>query len=336
MDVIDRRAAVLRAIVEEYVQTAQPVASQAIAQSRALGVSSATVRNDMTQLEREGYIVQPHTSAGRIPTDQGYRYFVDHFTKAGSLPAAQRRAVAEFFASAHSALEDMLHETSQLLARLTRHAAVVVGPQFDAARVRSAQLINLQPELLLAVAVLSNGSIEKEVVSNAGDFNDEQISRASQALDGALRESSLSSVTTPAATGDRVVDRLVKLAVDALSRRATAGTEPLYVGGASRIAAEQDAFATAERASRLLEMLEQQVVVVSLVRDLLDQGVTVSIGSENEVDELRDCSLVLAPYSVDGQTLGTVGVLGPTRMDYQQALAAVAAVSQQLGRLLPG
>lgn len=336
MDVVDRRAAVLRAIVEEYVQTAQPVASQAIAQSRSLGVSSATVRNDMTQLEREGYIVQPHTSAGRIPTDQGYRYFVDHFTKAGSLPAAQRRAVAEFFASAHTALEDMLHETSQLLARLTRHAAVVVGPQFDAARVRSAQLINLQPELVLAVAVLSNGSIEKEVISNAGAFNDDQIARASQTLDGALRESSLGSLAPTPPTSDPVVDRLVQLGVEALSRRATAGAEPLYVGGASRIAAEQDEFATAERASRLLEMLEQQVVVVSLVRDLLDQGVTVCIGSENDVDELRDCSLVLAPYSVDGQMLGTVGVLGPTRMDYQQALAAVAAVSQQLGRLLLG
>jgi heat-inducible transcriptional repressor len=130
------------------------------------------------------------------------------------------------------------------------------------------------------------------------------------------------------------VDQLVQLAVEALARRAAAGSEPLYVGGASRIAAEHDAFATAERASRLLEMLEQQVVVVSLVRDLLDQGVTVSIGSENDVDELRDCSIVLAPYAVDGHTRGTVGVLGPTRMDYQQALAAVAAVSQQLGRLL--
>jgi heat-inducible transcriptional repressor len=336
MDVVDRRAAVLRAIVEEYVQTAQPVASQAIAQSRSLGVSSATVRNDMTQLEREGYIVQPHTSAGRIPTDQGYRYFVDHFTKAGALPAAQRRAVAEFFASAHNALEDMLHETSQLLARITHHAAVVVGPQYDTARVRSAQLINLQPELVLAVAVLSNGSIEKEVISNAGDFTDDQIARASQTFDGALRESSLGSLVLPGPTNDPVVDRLVKLGVDALSRRAASGAEPLYVGGASRIAAEHDAFATAERASHLLEMLEQQVVVVSLVRDLLDQGVTVSIGSENDVDELRDCSLVLAPYSVDGQTLGTVGVLGPTRMDYQQALAAVAAVSQQLGKLLLG
>lgn len=336
MDAVDRRATVLRAIVEEYVQTAQPVASQSIAQSRSLGVSSATVRNDMTQLEREGYIVQPHTSAGRIPTDQGYRYFVDHFTKAGSLPVSQRRAVADFFASAHSALEDLLHETSQLLARITSHAAVVVGPQFDAARVRSAQLVALQPELMLAIAVLSNGSIEKEVISNTGDYDEEQIARASAALDGALREQSLGTVSIVVATGDRVVDELVRLGVEALSRRANSGAEPLYVGGASRIVGDQDAFATAERASRLLEMLEQQVVVVSLVRDLLDQGVTVSIGAENDVDELRDCSIVLAPYRVDGEMAGTVGVLGPTRMDYQQALAAVAAVSQQLGRLLLG
>jgi heat-inducible transcriptional repressor len=290
----------------------------------------------MTQLEREGYIVQPHTSAGRIPTDQGYRYFVDHFTKAGSLPVSQRRAVADFFASAHSALEDLLHETSQLLARLTSHAAVVVGPQFDAARVRSAQLVALQPELMLAIAVMSNGSIEKEVISNTGDYDDAQIALASAALDAALREQSLGSATTEAATGDRVVDELVRLGTEALSRRATSGAEPLYVGGASRIVGQQNAFATAERASRLLEMLEQQVVVVSLVRDLLDQGVTVSIGAENEVDDLRDCSLVLAPYAVDGQMAGTVGVLGPTRMDYQQALAAVAAVSQQLGKLLLG
>jgi heat-inducible transcriptional repressor len=336
MDAVDRRAAVLRAIVEEYVQTAQPVASQSIAQSRSLGVSSATVRNDMTQLEREGYIVQPHTSAGRIPTDQGYRYFVDHFTQARSLPVSQRRAVADFFASAHSALEDLLHETSLLLARLTSHAAVIVGPQFDAARVRSAQLVALQPELMLAIAVLSNGSIEKEVISNTGEYDETQIARASAALDSALREQSLGVAAVGAPTGDRVVDELVRLGVEALSRRATSGAEPLYVGGASRIVGDQDAFATAERASRLLEMLEQQVVVVSLVRDLLDQGVTVSIGAENEVDELRDCSLVLAPYTVDGQMAGTVGVLGPTRMDYQQALAAVAAVSQQLGRLLLG
>jgi heat-inducible transcriptional repressor len=331
MEAADRRASVLKAIVEEYVQTATPVASQAIARSRDLGVSSATVRNDMTQLEREGYIVQPHTSAGRIPTDRGYRYFVDHFTQSGALPAAQRRLVSDFFASAHNALEDLLHETSQMLARLTSHAAVVVGPQSDAARVRSAQLVSLQPGLSLVVVVLSNGSVEKEVVDT--DLGEDQLARASHTLDAALAGHALGAVPVPAATGDAAVDAAVRSAAEAVGRRA-AESEPLYVGGVSRLAAEQDAFATAASAARLLAMLEEQVVVVSLVRDLLDQGVNVSIGSEHALDELSDCSLVLAPYHVEGHVAGTVGVLGPTRMDYQQALAAVAAVSQQLGRLL--
>ena len=334
MDTADRRAAVLRAIVEEYVQTAQPVASQSIAQTRSLGVSSATVRNDMTQLEREGYIVQPHTSAGRIPTDQGYRYFVDHFTKAGSLPVVQRRAVADFFATAHSALEDLLHETSLLLARLTSHAAVVVGPVADAVRVRTAQLVALEPGTVLAIAVLGNGSVEREVLRS--DVEGERLGRASVALDTQLSGRGLAQPTQVLApsTGDPAADALVAAAAHALCHRAAAVSDHLYVGGASRLAAEQDAFSTTATTARLLEMLEEQVVVVSLVRDLLDHGVNVSIGSEHDVDELRDCSIVLAPYEVEGAPAGTVGVLGPTRMDYQQALAAVAAVSQQLGRLL--
>ena len=139
----ERKASVLRAIVEEYVETAQPVGSQTVARAGNLGVSSATIRNDMTVLEREGYITQPHTSAGRIPTDQGYRFFVDHFTQRGPLPPQQNKAVADFFESSHRALEDLLHETSQLLARLSRHAAVIMGPQADTAVIRAVQLVRL-------------------------------------------------------------------------------------------------------------------------------------------------------------------------------------------------
>lgn len=332
MEASERRATVLRTVVEEYVRTAQPVASQTVTTSRDLGVSSATVRNDMTQLEREGYIAQPHTSAGRIPTDRGYRYFVDHFTSARTLPVNQRRAVAEFFATTHRALEDLLHETSVLLARLTSHAAVVVGPVPDVVRVRTAQLVALEPGTVLAVAVLGNGAIEREVIRC--DLEDERLARASALLDETLRGHGLGQAPVPGTTGDPAIDAAADAAIGALRARAQVLSDHLYVGGASRLAAEQGAFTTAATTARLLELLEEQVVVVSLVRDLLDHGVNVSIGSENRVDELRDCSIVLAPYEVDGAPAGTVGVLGPTRMDYQQALAAVAAVSQQLGRLL--
>jgi heat-inducible transcriptional repressor len=329
-----RKAAILRAIVEKYVETAQPVGSQTVARSRRLGVSSATVRNDMTVLEREGYLVQPHTSAGRIPTDLGYRYFVDHFTQQGALAAPQHRAVSEFFTSAHQALEELLHETSQLLSHVTEHAAVVVGPQADAAVVRSMQLVVLQPGVVLAIAVLSNGAVEKEVLQLDRELDDARIAAAAAALGGQVTGHALADLPVIPPVGDPDVDHLVDAAREAFAARASTAGDHLYVGGTSRIAAEQESFATVESAARLLEMLEHQVVVVSLVRDLLDQGVTVRIGSENELEELRDCAIVLAPYEVEGEIAGTVGVLGPTRMDYRQALAAVAAVSQQLGRLL--
>src|SRR3954469_23873683 len=149
----DRKAAILRAVVEEYIATAQPVGSSHVARNAGVAVSSATVRNEMAVLEREGYLMQPHTSAGRVPTDRGYRFFVDHFGRQPGLAPAQRRVVADFFtlfASAHQVLEDLLHETSQLLARVSTHTAVVVGPhQIDVATVRSVQLVSLQPSLVL-------------------------------------------------------------------------------------------------------------------------------------------------------------------------------------------
>lgn len=331
----ERKASVLRAIVEEYVETAQPVGSQTVARASDLGVSSATIRNDMTVLEREGYIAQPHTSAGRIPTDRGYRFFVDHFTQKGPLPPQQHRAVADFFESSHRALEDLLNETSQLLARLSRHAAVVVGPQPDQALVRGVQLVRLHERTALLVVVLSNGAIERHVLQVGDDVDDDGLTTAARALEAGLVGHAWGTAPDPVATGDPVVDRVIDdtrrgiLALSTPDHR-----EPLYVGGVSHLAAEQEAFSTAQSAARLLEMLEHQVVVVSVVHELLQAGLTVRIGSENQIEELRECALVLAPYEVDGQAAGVVGVLGPTRMDYRHALSAVAAVSQQLGRHL--
>jgi heat-inducible transcriptional repressor len=293
------------------------------------------VRNDMTLLEREGYIEQPHTSAGRIPTDLGYRYFVDHFTREGVLRAAHRRAVAEFFESAHRAFEDLLHETSQLLSRVTDHAAMVVGPQPDVARVRGIQLVVLHPGVVLAVAVLSNGVVEKHTLELAGQPDEARVHAAAAALEAQMNGRPFNDLPAFRPTGDDEVDalgRAVRTAFDELV--STRPSELLYVGGTSKIASDLESFATAESAAHLLELLEQQVVVVTLVRSLLDEGVNVSIGSENKLEELRDCAIVLAPYLIEGEMAGTVGVLGPTRMDYRLAIGAVAAVSHQLGRLL--
>ncbi len=336
----ERKAAVLRAIVEQYVDTAQPVGSRTVTSTTGLGVSAATVRNEMSLLEREGYIAQPHPSAGRVPTDRGYRYYVDHLAGAGQLPATERRRIVEFFSSASLAMDQLLAETSQLLARVTSHAAVVVGPEAQAVVVRAASLVSLQPRVVLAVVVLSNGSVEKDVVVFDHDLTDEVVADANARFAGELSGRRLADVAavgadpSPGRPAADDVGRVVDAARTALQTRLTGHqNEPLYVGGASRLAAEHDAFVTTNTA-RLFELLEQHVVLASLMRELLGPGLTVSIGSENTSLDLLECSLVLAPYLVEGELAGTVGVLGPTRMDYRKAQAAVATVSQQLGRQL--
>ncbi|MEW6472937.1 MAG: heat-inducible transcriptional repressor HrcA [Actinomycetota bacterium] len=331
----ERKAAILKALIEEYVETGQPVGSSTVARGAALGVSSATIRNEMAVLEREGYVTHPHTSAGRVPTDKGYRHFVDHLARQKDLQPAARQEVAQFFATAHHALEDMLHETSLLLSRITAHAAVVVGPQPDTARVRSVQLVRLHETSLLVVAVLSNGQVERQFIELATEIDDGRIGAAIAVLETQLRDHTLADLPTLRATGDAATDELARQARDALVARVTSGgNEPVYVGGASRIAAELDAFTASETVGRLLEVLEHQYLVVTLVRDLIDQGVTVRIGSENQLEDLRECSVVLARFDIEGRPAGSVGVLGPTRMNYPQAMAAVAAVSRRLGEHL--
>ncbi len=334
-----RKAAILRAIVEQHIATAQPVGSQAVARAGGLNVSSATVRNEMTILERDGYITAPHTSAGRIPTDRGYRYFVDHFTAGSGLRPEQRKAVADFFtlfASAHRVLEDVLHETSHLLARVSAHTAVVVGPPVESATIRTVQLVRLQPTVLLVLAVLSNGHVEKCLLEVDGDATEAVVGEAAAVLDRELAGKVWTHVPEVAGAGLAPATlALVRQAGAVLAARgAHEAPDPLYVGGASRLAAEQEAFSSGQSAARLLELLEHQREVVAVLHQVLAFGPTVRIGSENAMDELRDCSIVVAPFHVEGEVAGTVGVLGPTRMDYSRALAAVDAVARQLGHVL--
>jgi heat-inducible transcriptional repressor len=327
----ERKAAILRAVVEEYIHTAQPVGSGHVARTSGLGVSPATVRNEMAALEHDGYLAQPHTSAGRIPTDKGYREFVDHLgDSALAIPEAQQ--VRTFFDRAHGELEQMLADTSRLLANLTSYAAVVVGAPTEQATVRSVQLVQLAPTVVLAVAVLANGTIEKHTIELGDEIGDADIDDAAALVSGALIGKTL---TKRAEVTGAPAGAAAALAAHALGAFAAAHTEAsveqVYVGGTSQVAA---AFDAVETVGKVLTILEQQLVVVTLLRDVLDRGLSVAIGSETGMEPLAACSLIVAPYQVGGEAAGTIGVLGPTRMDYAKALASVALVSEDLGRRL--
>lgn len=325
----ERKAAILRAVVEEYIDTAQPVGSGHVAKSPGVAVSSATVRNDMAVLEEEGFLRQPHTSAGRVPTDKGYRFFVDNLVQPRGLDAPQSEQVKDFFNRAHGELEQMLHDTSRLLADLTDCAAVVVGPPHDATSIRSVQLVDLTERVLLVVAVLANGVVEKHTFELGQPVDPETLGAASAHLAEHLVGADAGAVAVPPPSGRDDVDALVAAACGALG--AHGDDDQVFVDGAFRMAT---AFDAVETVRSVLSILEQQLVVVSLVRDVLDRGLSVAIGAETGMEPLNECALVVSPYQVGGEPAGSIAVIGPTRMHYPQALAAVAVVSQRLSRRL--
>ena len=322
----DRKAAILYAVVQEYIQTARPVGSTCVSRAPGVEVSSATVRSEMAALEEQQFLVQPHTSAGRVPTAKAYRFFVDLWRgRTPMLEPADRRQVNEFFAVDHGEFETILADTTGLLSSLTDWTAVVVGPSPAAATVRSAQLIDLASRTVLMVAVMSNGVVEKRALDMPTEFSPAVVAEASQRLARRVVGRTLAEVED----GDEGEDPLLAAALRAL-REARARHE-VFVGGTAKLAA---AFDGVGQLGEVLRLLEQQVVMVTVMRPVLDRGNRVAIGEETGVPSLSECSLVLAPYSVEGTDGGTICVLGPTRMDYPQALSAVAAVSLRLGTAL--
>ena len=331
----ERRATVLRAVVENFIESAQPVGSAAVLDMTRLDVSPATVRNDLAALEVGGYLMQPHTSAGRVPTEAGYRYFVDGLGP-GSLDNTEVRQVRAFFAHTQGQIEELLADTSRLLSDLTEYAAMVVAPRHDGDTIRSAQLVDLGGGRLLVVLVMSSGVVERTYVDV---YNNQELAdaargpgtgAASAVLTEALMGRTRSEQLTAPETGDMATDALVAAALVALADEQPHPSE-LYVGGTAKITEQFEAVSSLRS---VLSVLEEQLMVVTLLRSLVDRGLSVAIGSETGMKPLAECSVVVAPYEVDGRTVGSIGLLGPTRMDYSKALAAVHTVSRRLSASL--
>ncbi|KAA0235969.1 MAG: Heat-inducible transcription repressor HrcA [Acidimicrobiales bacterium] len=326
----DRKSSILRAVVQRYIETAQPVGSGAVVATSDVRVSSATVRNEMAVLEADGYLIQPHTSAGRVPTEKGYRFFVDSLKGRGSLDLSQSQQVRSFFARAHGELENMLRSTVHLLSTITDNTAVVVQEGSDRSQIRSVQLVPLTSTVTMIVLVTSSGVVHKPTIEVL-DVGDEVTAAVTALLSTHLVGTPVRRlVDSLPGTGNEDVDTVAAAALEAV-RCSLNDHAALYVDGAAHMA---EAFETVETIRDVLNILEQQLVVVSLIQDVLDRGLTVAIGTETGVEPLAGCALVVAPYEVEGEHAGTIGLLGPTRMNYSEALAAVALVSRRLGRTL--
>ncbi|WGL51137.1 heat-inducible transcriptional repressor HrcA [Nocardioides sp. BP30] len=341
----ERRLDVLRAIVEDYVATEEPVGSKALVERHGLGVSPATVRNDMAALEEEGYIAQPHTSAGRVPTDKGYRLFVDRLTTVKPMSAAEKRAISSFMEGAVD-LDDVVQRSVRLLSQLTRQVAVVQYPTLSRSTVRHVELVALAPTRLLVVLILSTGRVEQRVVELSVAIDDEMLARLRGSINAAAGGEVIAEAATRlreiaecddqpdgdgAGTGDGATSAVVNTLLEAMSDHRS--DQRVAVGGTRNLARFGDSFDTAVRP--LLEALEEHVVLLKLMGEATAGGlVTVRIGAEGPYEELSRTSVVTTGYGPRDDALASLGIVGPTRMDYPGTMAAVRAVARYLSRIL--
>jgi heat-inducible transcriptional repressor len=332
----ERRLAVLRAIVEDYVSTQEPVGSKALVERHGLGVSPATVRNDMAALEEEGLITQPHTSAGRIPTDKGYRLFVDRLTTIKPMSSAEKRAIATILDGAVD-VDDVVHRSVRLLAQLTHQVALVQYPTLSRSTVRHVELVGLTDTRLLVVLILSTGRVEQRLVEHLQPLDEQALStlrsRIGEAVGGrviAEATDALRALDT-SYDGSGATDLVVEALVEAMSDHRA--SERVAVGGAANLARFGDSFEVSVRP--LLEALEEHVVLLKLLGEAQTGGmVTVRIGHEGPYQEFSSTSVVATGYGPVEEVIGSLGVVGPTRMDYPGTMAAVRAVARYVSRIL--
>lgn len=334
----DRKLAVLRAIVEDYVATQEPVGSKALVDRHRLGVSPATVRNDMAALEEEGFITQPHTSAGRIPTDKGYRLFVDRLSSVKPLSAAEKRAIATLLEGAVD-LDDVVQRSVRLLAQLTRQVAVVQYPVLSRSTVRHVEVVPLTGTRLLLVLILSTGRVEQRVVELPEALEEEDVADLRTRLNRAtigerLADASDKLVQLPDdfEPGKRApIAALVASLVEAMSDHRS--DERVAVGGTANLARFGDGFDVSIRP--MLEALEEHVVLLKLLGEATSSStVTVRIGHEGPYQELATTSVVATGYGPGDEALAALGIVGPTRMDYPGTMASVRAVARYVSRIL--
>ncbi len=330
-----RRLEILRAIVDEYVATQEPVGSKVIADRHSLGISPATIRNEMALLEEQGLITHPHTSAGRIPTDMGYRVFVDKLANIRPLSPAERRAIESFLEGAHD-LDDVVMRTVKLLADVTKQVAVVQYPSFVKSYVRHLELVSLTPTRLMLILITDAGRVEQRIVEFGNDLEElfvvglrSQLNQAiagARLLDVAERLTGIVTIFSGRDESDvkAIVSTLTEMALEKPEER-------IVLAGTANLARFREDFST--QIHPILEALEEQVVLMRLLGDV-GENVQVRIGQEQSEQNLRQTSVISVGYGSESTPLGALGVIGPTRMDYAGSIAAVSAVARYVGRYM--
>lgn len=331
-----RKRRVLQAVTDDYIATAEPVGSRTIARKYNLGVSPATIRNEMADLEEAGYLRQPHTSAGRIPSDLGYRFYVDALMSPTKLSAEERLRLRAKVVSRQQAIDQIFHNTARLLSLLTQYISIVLAPPMAGSACRHLRVVGVDPYYVLVVLVTEPGFIQNRMIEMPEPVDGREIARLNSVLNRRLRGVSLGDVTGTliAELRNEIQESLLFEAVMELLEEGLDTGERVYLEGTTNLF-EHPEFHDVERAKLLLQMLEEREALFDAISDLSHRsGITVTIGEENRALNMQDCSMVTATYTMNGQVLGSLGLLGPTRMDYARVVAAVEFMADNLSEIL--
>jgi len=335
----ERKQKVLLAIVHDYIDTAEPVGSRTVARKYKLGVSPATIRNEMADLEEMGFIEQPHTSAGRIPSERGYRYYVDFLMRRQKLTREEEALIEQQYQEKVSDIGQVIHKTGMLLSRLTHYTALVLPPRIGVSMLKHVQIVSMRQNQAMIIAVMDNGTVQHQLIEVPESITILDMDTISKVLNAKLQGSSMRSIKngliqeiySELARHRHVLDIIMSLLHDNLSPE---GEDRLYLGGVLNML-NQPEFHNVEKIKTILSIMEQEKLLCDMLdSDMENSGVTVRIGGEIENINIKECSMITAPYSVRGRKIGKLGVLGPTRMEYAKVISVVDYLTKYLSLTL--
>lgn len=335
----ERKFMILKAIIDDYILTAMPVGSRTISRKNGVGFSPATIRNEMSDLEELGYLAQPHTSAGRVPSHKAYRLYVDQLLRNDDLSDIEKKRIEEYMSRRSGQVEDIVRAAADVLADTSGYTSVIVAPQIQTLRINRVQLVPVAEGTALMIVVTSAGIIKDAIIEVPEDITSEHLYRLSEMLTEELAGHTLSEVRQIFARmfrdlsqHRRLLGGVMKVMEDKLTEDAP---EDIVIGGGTKMLNYPE-YSDIEKAKNFLAMIESKDRLASILKKSGGMEISIRIGSENDIEELKDCSLVTATYRVGAHGNGTLGIIGPTRMNYRRVVTVMEYMGDMISRMLSG
>ena len=333
----ERKQRILQAVIQDYISSAEPVGSRTLARKYDLGVSPATIRNEMADLEMLGYLEHIHTSSGRVPSSKGYRLYVDSLLPVQPMTDAEKVMIDKWYKAKVQQLDQVFQETAKIISKLTRNVSLVLAPQISKAAFRCMQFLPLDDHRVIAVLMTDAGFVENRIMEMPAGSSFEDFQRMAKVINGCLAGHTLGAIQNgslkkiEAEIGDNGLYESAMTLIDkALNSQRK---ERLYLGGTTEMM-EQPEFHNVDKVKELLIMLEKDQLMKDILKAHLGDGLTVTIGQENEYSGIKDCSIITATYHLDGELLGSMAVLGPTRMEYGRTMSLLNYMSSNLTEVI--